>query len=51
MWPDRVSNPGPLAFESGALPTALCSPAKINEMNDPVRGGCIACDALLISFF
>ena len=22
MWPDRVSNPGPLALESGALPTA-----------------------------
>ena len=22
MWPDRVSNPGPLAHESGALPTA-----------------------------
>ena len=20
MWPDRVSNPGPLTFESGALP-------------------------------
>ena len=24
MWPDRVSNPGPLTFESGALPTVLC---------------------------
>ena len=23
MWPDRVSNPGPLTYESGALPTAL----------------------------
>ena len=23
MWPDRVSNPGPLAYELGALPTAL----------------------------
>ena len=22
MWPDRVSNPGPLAPESDALPTA-----------------------------
>ena len=20
MWPDRVSNPGPLTYESGALP-------------------------------
>ena len=33
MWPDRVSNPGPLTYESGALPTALrgqatvCQPA------------------------
>ena len=25
MWPDRVSNPGPLTLESDALPTALCS--------------------------
>ena len=23
MWPDRVSNPGPLTYESGALSTAL----------------------------
>ena len=23
MWPDWVSNPGPLTYESGALPTAL----------------------------
>ena len=23
MWPDRVSNPGPLTYESGAQPTAL----------------------------
>ena len=28
MWPDRVSNPGPLAYESGALPTALRGPAQ-----------------------
>ena len=27
MLPDRVSNPGPLTYESGALPTALCGPA------------------------
>ena len=31
MWPDRVSNPEPLTFESGVLPTALCGPAKVNE--------------------
>ena len=28
MWPDRVSNPGPLTYESGALPTGLCGPTK-----------------------
>ena len=27
MWPDRLSNPGPLTYESGALPTAICGPA------------------------
>ena len=27
MLPDQVSNPGPLTYESGALPIALCSPA------------------------
>ena len=26
MWPDRVSNSGLLALESGALPTALHGP-------------------------
>ena len=31
MWPDRVSNPGPLTYESGALPTALRGPALIKE--------------------
>ena len=28
MLPDRVSNPGPLTYESGALPIALCGPAR-----------------------
>ena len=28
MWPDRVSNPGPLTYESSALPTALRGPAR-----------------------
>ena len=27
MWPDRVSNPGPLTYESGALPPELRGPA------------------------
>ena len=29
MLPDRVSNPGPLTYESGALPIALRRPALI----------------------
>ena len=27
MWPDLVSKPGPLTYESGALPNALRGPA------------------------
>ena len=29
MWPERVSNPGPLTYKSGALQTALRGPANI----------------------
>ena len=29
MLPDRVSNPGPLTHESGALPIALHGPAPV----------------------
>ena len=31
MWPDRVSNQGPLALESDLLPTALHGPSKFYE--------------------
>ena len=31
IWPDVVSNPGPLALESDALPTALRGPASFNK--------------------
>ena len=31
MWPDRVSNPGPLTYVSGALPTALRGPALMSN--------------------
>ena len=34
MWPDRVSNPGPLTYESGALPTALRGPASTKGSKD-----------------
>ena len=29
MLPDRVSNPGPLTYKSGALPIALRGPARV----------------------
>ena len=29
MLPDRVLNPGPLTYESGALPIALRGPAQL----------------------
>ena len=40
MLPDRVSNPGPLTYESGALPIALRGPATW------VRANCSAKDDL-----
>ena len=43
MWPDRVSNPGPLTYESGALPTALRGPAGMdkNSFVSAVTGGAL----------
>ena len=29
MWTDRISNPGPLTYESDALPIALRGPANL----------------------
>ena len=39
MLPDRVSNPGPLTYESGALPIALRGPAyfNVNVLYDDVN--------------
>ena len=34
MWPDLVLNPGPLALESDALPTAPRGPAKEGSKNE-----------------
>ena len=31
MLPDRVSNPGPLTYESGVLPIALRGPAIVDN--------------------
>ena len=41
MLPDRVSNPGPPTYESGALPIALRGPASCSRALAP------ACDALV----
>ena len=35
MLPDRVSNPGPLTYESSALPIALRRPATLFVMVTP----------------
>ena len=32
MWSDRISSPGPLTYESGALLNALRGPAFANEL-------------------
>ena len=45
MWPDRVSNPGPLTYESGALPTALPGPAAVLQLAERLR-----VDVLLLQF-
>ena len=39
MLPDRVSNPGPLTYESGALPIALRGPARGGSGRLGGRGG------------
>ena len=36
MWPDWLSNPGPLTYEPGALPAALRGPAPL-RVNTPLR--------------
>ena len=54
MWPDRVSNPGPLTYESGALPTALRGPADNNRKETSYMTiKCIFCFGMLLfpSFF
>ena len=42
MLPDRVSNPGPLTYESGALLIALRGPASVKLNKYP------KCDAYLL---
>ena len=46
MWPDRVSNQGPLTYDSGALSTALrgaaadCEITAVSAAKLTVSGGC-----------
>ena len=40
MLPDRVSNPGPLTYESGALPIAPCGPAKLYHRRNYITREC-----------
>ena len=37
MLPDRVSNPGPLTYESGTLPIALRGPAFFPSLSETAR--------------
>ena len=37
MLPDRVSNPGPLTYESGALPIALRGPTPTEKRSPAVQ--------------
>ena len=43
MWPDRVSNPGPPTYESGALPIALRGPAVRMRCTIIVYGKLLVC--------
>ena len=43
MWPDRVSNPGPLTYQSGVLPTALRGPALSLENNEKIFMMVVCC--------
>ena len=38
MWPGRVSNSGPLTYESGVQPTALRGPAALFVCSPAHRG-------------
>ena len=55
MLPDRVLNPGPLTYESGALPIALRGPAEVireyqmgvdTDMVDQIRVNILGVDIM-----
>ena len=45
MLPDRALNPGPLTYESGALPIALRGPAYISKVPEGNEWKCRAHDS------
>ena len=51
MLPDRVSNPGPLTYESGVLPIALRGPARLPGEQVPNFSGSRVNKHLLQAFF
>ena len=51
MLPDQVSNPGPLTYESGALPIALRGRAQMAEMLPLVRYSFTLSFPILFFFF
>ena len=50
MWPDRVSNPGPLSYESGALPTGLRCPISRTIVQSYNGSSILSFDAILRHF-
>ena len=51
MWPNGVSNPGPLTYETGALPTALRSPASYRSVISEYLLPLIPCTGAVSRYF
>ena len=51
MWPDQVYNPGPLTYKTGALPTALCSPASYQSVISAYLLPLIPCTGAVSLYF
>ena len=51
MWPDRVSNPGPLTCKAGALPTALRSAASYQSVITEYLLPLIPCTGAVSRYF
>ena len=52
MLPDRVSNPGPLTYKSGALPIALCGLAyAVTEIQRGSNQNCTYCHYAMPEIF